>query len=297
MKISVITVCFNAEDFIEKTIKSVLSQECQEIEYIILDGGSTDSTVEIIEKYIDKIAYFKSKKDDGQYHALDEGLRIATGEVLCWLNADDVFLPSALNTIEEIFTKFDEVQWVTGMPGFLNAKNQYTATRAYPTAFSSNAIQKGMHSEYLYGNIQQESTFWRRSLYLRSGGLDLNLKYAADFKLWMQFAKHAELFFLLAPLSSFRRLDGIQISSVHKADYENEVFEASRYSLASKILIKINKKSQILRSIFRLLILKKGNYLAYSKYDHSWKKFSRISSVSHSSFSDLISEFFIKLSK
>ena len=297
MKISVITVCFNAEKYIEKTIKSVLNQNYPYLEYIILDGGSTDSTVEIIKKYSDKIAYFHSKKDNGQYHALDEGLRMATGEVVCWLNADDLFMPWTLSTVSETFQSFPQVKWLTGLPGFINEKNQLTALRSEPTAYSRKAIARGWHSEYLYGNIQQESTFWRNELYKESGGLDLELKYAADFKLWKNFAEHADLFQILVPISSFRRLDGIQISSVHKQEYQNEVANASSYSFLAKLLIKINMKSYIFRSIFKMITLKKGQFIAYSKYQKKWKKFSLITSVSNSSFSNLLAEYFLKYRK
>ncbi len=294
MRISVITVCFNAEKYIETTIKSVINQNCSELEYIVLDGGSTDGTVDIIKKYSDKISYWHSKKDNGQYFALDEGLRMATGDVVCWLNADDMFLPWTLSVVEKIFTEYDQVEWITGLPGFLDKNNNYTAIRSEPTAYSQKSISKGWHSVFLYGDIQQESTFWRKSLYVESGGLDLNLKYAADFKLWKQFAKFAELYQLLIPVSSFRRLEGEQISSVHKDQYRDEVSRASSYSWLAKLLISINQKSLIFRSLFKMIVLKKGKFIAYSKYNNKWKIISFITSVSNSSFSNLIAEFFLK---
>lgn len=297
MKISVITVCFNAEKYIESTIKSVISQKCSDIEYIVLDGGSTDNTVEIIKKYSKHIAYFHSRKDKGQYYALDEGLRMATGEVVCWLNADDIFMPWTLSVVEEIFSKFNNVNWITGLPGFINEKNDYTAIRAEPTAYSRKSISSGWHSEYLFGNIQQESTFWRNSLYKKSGGLDLDLKYAADFKLWKTFASHSELYQVLIPLSTFRRLDGVQISSVHKDEYQQEVANASSYSVFARLLIKMHEKSYILRSLFKMFSIKKGKFIGYSKYDNKWKVISFLASVSNTSFKGFMAEYFLKYRK
>ena len=100
MKISVITVCYNDRERIEKTILSVLSQSYGNLEYIVIDGGSTDGTVDIIKKYANRIAYFVSESDEGIYDAMNKGLRKAVGEWVCFLNAGDLFVSeSVLNTI------------------------------------------------------------------------------------------------------------------------------------------------------------------------------------------------------
>ena len=90
LKISVVTVCYNMAQYIETTIKSVLSQDYPNLEYIVIDGGSTDGTQQIIEKYKDQLAYYVSEPDNGMYDAINKGFSKATGDIIAWINADDV---------------------------------------------------------------------------------------------------------------------------------------------------------------------------------------------------------------
>ena len=103
MKITVITVCYNSKDSIENTIRSVIEQGYEELEYIIIDGGSTDGTVEIVRGYNDYITYFQSEPDNGIYDAMNKGLRHATGEVIAFLNSDDTYEPYTLNMVADYF--------------------------------------------------------------------------------------------------------------------------------------------------------------------------------------------------
>lgn len=113
-KISIITPSFNQGKFLEGTILSVLNQNYPNLEYIIMDGGSTDNSIEIIKKYVDKLTYWQSKPDDGQSAAINEGFRHATGEIFCWLNSDDQYTEGALKIVGEYFTNHPECQWLCG---------------------------------------------------------------------------------------------------------------------------------------------------------------------------------------
>src|SRR5687768_13083798 len=102
-KISIITPSYNQGRFIEETILSVINQNYPNLEYIIIDGGSTDNTVEIIRKYEQHLAYWVSEKDGGQSEAINKGFKKATGDIVCWINSDDFFMPGALSKVADCF--------------------------------------------------------------------------------------------------------------------------------------------------------------------------------------------------
>ena len=107
-KISIVTVCLNSEKTIERTIQSVLSQSYNNIEYIIIDGGSTYGTLDIVNKYKDKVSYVISEKDNGVYDAFNKGLKVFTGELIGFVNSDDYLMPSAMNILCEYFNKYSK---------------------------------------------------------------------------------------------------------------------------------------------------------------------------------------------
>src|SRR5580700_341038 len=113
-KISIITPSYNQGQFIEETILSILNQNYPNLEYLIIDGKSTDSTIEIIKKYEQKIFYWVSEKDSGQSEAINKGFQKATGEIVCWLNSDDILMPNALNEVAAQFIKNKELILLNG---------------------------------------------------------------------------------------------------------------------------------------------------------------------------------------
>ena len=114
-KITVVTPSYNQGQFIEATIKSVIGQQYPNLEYIVCDGGSTDETVEILKKYADKITWWCSEKDKGQSDAINKGMHRATGDIVCWINSDDVLLPGTLLTVAKFFhdhpEKYHQIQY------------------------------------------------------------------------------------------------------------------------------------------------------------------------------------------
>lgn len=120
LKISIITPCYNMEKFIEGTILSVLNQNYPNLEYIIIDGASTDRTLEIIEKYKDRISLIISEPDKGMYDAINKGLSRATGDIMAYINADDQYLPGTLSLVNRLFSKFKNVDWISGVPTFMD---------------------------------------------------------------------------------------------------------------------------------------------------------------------------------
>jgi Glycosyl transferase family 2 len=212
LKISIVTPSYNQACFLEDTILSVVSQNYPNIEYVIIDGGSSDASVDIIRKYEAQLAYWVSEPDKGHIDALNKGFARTTGEIMGWINSDDKYAPWAFSVIEDIFSSFPHVEWVSTLyPIHWNAKGQ-AAECKYSGGFNRASFLRGANlpRQNLYGRawIQQESTFWRRSLWERAGGYidtSLNFDLAPDFELWARFYQHAELHAVATPVGGFRK--------------------------------------------------------------------------------------------
>ena len=225
-KISIVTPSFNQGRFIESNILSIQRQNYPALEHIAIDGGSTDDTLRILRAHEDHFAAIVSEKDDGQYYAINKGFALATGEVMAWLNSDDVYLPSALHVVGEIFRKFPQIEWLTTRFPIAISEDGRPIKITPVYGFTRSGFLRG---ENLPGlgwpatcYIQQESTFWRRSLWEKAGGhLDTQYRIAADFELWARFFVHAELYAVDVPIGCFRRHD-TQRTATSFASYLNE---------------------------------------------------------------------------
>jgi len=225
LRISVITPSFNQGQFLEQTIRSVIEQAYDDLEYIVMDGGSTDGSADIIRKYERRLAYSVSEPDEGHYHAVNKGFARATGDILCWLNSDDMFVPGALGLVNEIFTTFPDVAWITGVPAFWDARGRLIRTAERIPVYGQRYLQRGEHDPRILPGVQQESCFWRKSLWEKAGGR-LNTKWtlAADFDLWTRMARHAELVTVATVLSG-NRLHREKRSATQKDEYFRQVDE------------------------------------------------------------------------
>lgn len=281
IKISVVTVCYNMEKTIEGTILSVLNQEYPNIEYIIVDGGSTDGTMKIVEKYRDRLTTVISEPDGGMYDALRKGFNKVSGEVLGWINADDEYLPWTFKYVNEVFNQFNEVNWIGGTPMFMDENRVVTDFSPCPGSKKQTEIASGRYQARMYGFLQQEGMFWRRSLYKKSGGLDLNYKYAGDFDLWCKFAKFSELYQVSIPLGVFmRRSDSLSIGSDDK--YDMEVKQISKnYGFSSGFLFGLFSKSRVAINLLRLMTFRKAPIICYSVSKGQWQIKRMVRSVSY----------------
>ena len=210
-KISIVTPCFNAEKYIESTLRSVLDQGYPNLEYIVMDGGSCDTTVQILQRYESQLHLWVSEKDGGQYEAINRGFAHATGDVLCWLNADDMLLPKSLFVVGEIFAQLSKVEWLSTLqPGSFDA-NGYLARIEHLPGFSKAAFLDGLYLPTTAKKgywLQQESTFWRRALWEKIGKQIPRYQLAGDFALWCKFYEQAELYGIQYPLAGFRMIEG-----------------------------------------------------------------------------------------
>jgi glycosyltransferase involved in cell wall biosynthesis len=208
-KISLVTPSFNQADFIEATIQSVLVQGYPNLEYIIIDGGSTDGSIEIIKKYEKHLHFWCSEPDAGQYDAINKGFAHSTGEIMAWLNSDDMYCPWALRTVASIMSELPQVVWLTSLsPGFWNWHGFCRGFGSMP-GFSKAAFLDGCYlphgTKTAINTIQQESTFWRRSLWEKADGrISVEFKLAGDFELWSRFYSHADLYGTISPIGGIR---------------------------------------------------------------------------------------------
>ncbi len=190
MKITVITVCYNSKDSIENTIRSVIEQGYEELEYIIIDGGSTDGTVEIVRGYNDYITYFQSEPDNGIYDAMNKGLRHATGEVIAFLNSDDTYEPYTLNMVADYFAT-DTIDVLAG------EVNQICNGKILPPNESDKDIEE-LHFYMIYCH---QGIFMKKKVFDALGGFNTQYKLAADYELTLRahnlgfrFKKVADIF-------------------------------------------------------------------------------------------------------
>lgn len=272
LKISVVTVCYNMAQYIETTIKSVISQGYPNLEYIIIDGGSTDGTQQIIEKYKDQLAYYVSEPDNGMYDAIRKGFDRATGEIYAWINADDILMPWALETLNEIFLTFPEVDWINAKNTYLNDSG--TLAQIYPKVAcrTQTDIINGWCREEFFGPLQQENMFWRSSLYKSVGGIDTKYKYAGDFELWMRFAEKTQLVRVDIPLAAFRKRM-TSLGAVARTKYFEEMDMASKgRPKYPNILWRLCKGKRVLIQILRTLRFRKGDIIYYANREQVLKK-------------------------
>jgi glycosyltransferase involved in cell wall biosynthesis len=207
--ISVVVPNLNQGKFIGDALNSIFSQGYHPLEVTVMDGGSCDESMKVIEEWCEHITDWRSEPDAGQYDAVNKGMALSRGEILCFLNSDDKFLPGCLQIVGEIFQTQPEVNWLTTLaPAILDLQGNCVQVRHTP-GYSREAFLDGRYGggskTRWFGHIQQESTFWRRSLWEKAGGkFESGMMYAGDFELWGRFFERAELYGITAPLSGYR---------------------------------------------------------------------------------------------
>ena len=177
-RISIVTPSFNQGAYVVATVRSVFQQRYPDLEYILMDGGSTDDTVRRLAPYRARFAHFQSAKDSGQSAAIAEGFRRSSGEIMAYLNSDDILLPGTLAFVADYFRRHPEVDFIYGHRAIINAGNQVIGHWILPP-----------HSDFLmthWALMPQESCFWRRSLWERAGNVDESFQFAMDFDLWVR---------------------------------------------------------------------------------------------------------------
>lgn len=211
-KITVVTPSYNQAPYLEACIQSVLNQGYPNLEYIIMDGGSTDGSVEIIKKYETHLAYWQSQPDGGQYRAVQDGFARSTGEIMTWLNSDDQYFPDAFEVAAAVFSERPDIEWLTGrVVNFSEDGSVKLIREDIPLWCRARYLKKDYRSPYL----QQEGTFWRRSLWEKAGScMRTDLHLAGDLELWTRFFRHGDLHTLDAALAGYRLQPNRKIASL-----------------------------------------------------------------------------------
>ena len=174
-KLTIITPSFNQGHFIERTIRSVLDQGYEELEYLIVDGGSTDETVEIIRRYEDRIAWWVSESDEGQTDAINKGLRRATGDIVAYINSDDYYLPGAFEAAIRAFREEPDARWVVGACRFVNADD--SVRNVWVPELPRQRRHWWMLNPW---GVPQPSSFWRRVVFDELGAFRQDMHYVFD---------------------------------------------------------------------------------------------------------------------
>jgi len=197
-KITIVTPSFNQAHFIEETINSVLSQNYPNLEYIIIDGGSKDNTINIIKKYEKYLSYWISEPDKGQSDAINKGFHRSTGDILHWLNSDDLLVPGALQTIAEYFMNNPDIGCVIGDQEVIDEKgNTLMVRKVVPFHFRTALFTASL--------VPQPSAPFTREAWLKTGDLDITLQYQMDFEYYLRMAKKGVKFGIIPKtLSKFR---------------------------------------------------------------------------------------------
>tara|TARA_R100000935_G_scaffold56463_1_gene88040 strand:+ start:9618 stop:10484 length:867 start_codon:yes stop_codon:yes gene_type:complete len=261
-KITVVTPNYNQDCFIEHTILSVLNQKYPNLEYIIIDGGSTDASVSIIKKYEDKLHYWVSENDSGMYDAINKGFSMSSGEIMCWINSDDILMENSLHLVSKIFINNSRIKWVQGLPTVINEEGDIVFQRQQ--VFSKLHFYLLNH-ENNFSFIQQESTFWSRELWKEAGGkLNEQFKLAADFDLWMRFFNIEKMYCTDFPLGAFRVRIG------QKSGDKETYLKETKQSLNSNYKI-LKKRDQVLIT-FLLFLAKSKNVINKTKFNKAYYK-------------------------
>lgn len=232
-RVSMVTASYNQGRFIEATINSVLNQSYRNFEYVVIDGGSSDESVDIIRRYADKLAYWVSEPDHGQMDAINKGYAHTSGEIMGWINSDDMLLPWAFAIATDIFEAFPQIEWLTSQFPILWDEYGRAVQCGRSGGFNRKTYYRGVNLPgggwYNRGFIIQEATFWRRSLWDRAGGyVDVAYQQAGDFELWTRFFSHADLYAVATPLAGFR---------IHGAQKKEARGYAEYLELAKKNLV------------------------------------------------------------
>lgn len=261
-KISIITPSFNQDKYIEETILSVINQDYANIEYIIIDGASTDKSVEIIKKYEKSIYFWVSEKDSGQSEAINKGFTRATGDIISWLNSDDILLPGALTKVADYFNNHKEVDIITGHLVLINQfSNIYSSyfTIAQKKSYAANGVYY----------TSQPSTFWRAEVLKKTGLLNEEFHFQMDKEFLIRVLINGFKFgHINKMLAGFRmhqtsKSSEVKTSNIRKRDIQAifDLYGAGFGALNPNILFKLKYG---LEKLFR------GIYFRKFFFDQAW---------------------------
>lgn len=227
-KISIVTPSYNQAHFIEQTIQSVLNQDYPNLEFLVIDGGSKDGTVETLKKY-ETFLTWVSEPDSGQSNAINKGFKLVTGEIVAFLNSDDLYEPGVLHLVGNYFATHPEAMWLTGK--CVNVDETGKEIRSIIRKYKNFWLHwRNYHVLQVLNYISQPATFWRREALQKIGDLDESLHYAMDYDYWLRLGKYYPLHVFDGNLACFRIHRASKSGSAFLQQFEEELRVAARYS-------------------------------------------------------------------
>jgi glycosyltransferase involved in cell wall biosynthesis len=232
-KISVITPSYNQGKFIERTIRSVLDQDYPNLEYIVMDGGSRDETIVILKRY-EHCLKWVSEQDEGQADAINKGIRMSTGDIIAYLNSDDVYEPGALRRVGEYFAAHPEAMWLTGKCRIIDECDR--EIRNTITAYKNLLLRRYSYGMLLVTNpISQPATFWRREAVREFGLFDVNEHLVMDYEYWLRIGRRHNPGILDEYLARFRVHGGAKTVTTNFSNFKQELAVAKKYSRSKAV--------------------------------------------------------------
>lgn len=243
--VSIVTPSYNQAEFLEDTIKSVLAQDYPSIEYLIIDGGSTDSSIDIINKYSSELAWWVSEPDEGQASAINKGMSRAKGKIVAWLNSDDIYLPGAVSEAVQLFQSNPQAGLVFGNAVTIDADGRPIKELVFPDWNFEDLIG--------FRIICQPAVFMRGSLFKQVAGLDLNLHFMLDHHLWIRIANLAPIKHASSMWAAARHHEAAK-NVTQSAAFGRETLEVLEWMQSQPELAQIvaRNKRQVFAGAYRL---------------------------------------------
>lgn len=240
-RVSIVTPSFNQAQFLEKTILSVINQDYPNIEYIVIDGGSTDGSQEIIKKYEDKITHWVSEKDNGQSDAINKGFRKCTGEIVAWINSDDLYVDGAISRIVKFLAGHPDVDMVHGDLDFIDSTGK--------VLFNIKSRDFTLQELMVKNRVSQPATFWKRKIFDEIGYLDENRHYIMDYDFWVRAAMKFNVRHIDATIARFR------LHGESKTVSNSDLFLIENLIMLDQLLSSYRHRDDVARSVFQSLPL------------------------------------------
>jgi glycosyltransferase involved in cell wall biosynthesis len=258
VKISIVTPSLNQAPFLERAVASVLSQRGDfELEYLVMDGGSTDGSAEILRRHAGRLTY-RIEKDAGQASAVNAGLRAATGDVLGWLNSDDLLYPGALDRVAAAFRGRPGLAWLHGRCEIVDEQDR--PIRRWVSSYKDFRCRRYSRRALLVENfVSQMTVFWRRSAMERVGLLDESLHYSFDYEYWLRLSAVGDPVYVPERLAAFRWYSTSKSGSSFERQFEED-YEAFRRHAPDDALLRWHKRLRSAQIVgaYRLLRAVRG---------------------------------------
>ncbi len=251
MKISIITPSYNQGQFIEETIESVLNQKDADVEMIVMDGGSTDGTLDILKRYSERVKWF-SGKDKGQTDAINKGMKIASGDILAYLNSDDCYTEGALSKVSRYFKNHPDCSILTGDYIIVNEKGE----RIQDAIARYKRMLRKHHSFSLLSitnYIIQPSTFWRRELLDEIGFFNEDLDYVMDYEYWLRIMQKYKLHVVPDTLSVFRIHSSSKGGHLFIEQFEEQFQTAKKFNRKRAVIFLHWLHNKLITSIYKII--------------------------------------------